>query len=185
MSITTGGGDRGDSGLIGGDRVAKDDVRLEAYGTVDELNAALSLAISAKPPETVVAQLEVVSADLFSLGADLANPACGTEEGPAARIGEGSSDRLTEWIREWEEEIPALSNFILPGGTGASAALHLARAVCRRAERRVVTLDRSGSPAPEAVIYLNRLSDLLFMQARTANASADVADVPWISPQAE
>lgn len=179
MSIRTGKGDGGNSDLIGGDRVSKDSIRLEAYGSVDELNAALSVALAAGPPPEVVVQLDVISADLFGLGADLANPACGVAGGSQAMINSETCDRLREWIDGWEKGIPPLKNFVLPGGTPASSALHLARTICRRAERRVVSLSNSEPCQPQAIVYLNRLSDLLFMHARATNLAAGVSEPPW------
>lgn len=185
MKIYTRTGDRGETGLFGGRRVPKDDIRVDAYGVVDELNAVLGLCISRleEDRETDISErLRTVQADLFTLGSHLATPA--PEDGgrhndhvpplPAERIAE-----MEGWIDEVEAETPPLRNFILPGGTEAAARLHLARTVCRRAERRLVTLMRSATIEPEVGIYLNRLSDLLFTLARCANHRAGTVDVPW------
>jgi cob(I)alamin adenosyltransferase len=185
MKIYTRTGDRGETGLFGGRRVPKDDARVEAYGEVDELNAVVGLAAVAlgeAGDEEMVRRVRVLQADLFAIGANLATPA--PEDGgrpnahippiPTARIGE-----MEGWIDAAESELPPLRSFILPGGTEAAARLHFARTVCRRAERRTVTLARVAHVDPEAVRYLNRLSDLLFTLARLANHRAGGEDVKW------
>jgi cob(I)alamin adenosyltransferase len=185
MKIYTKTGDKGETGLFGGQRVPKDSERVEAYGEVDELNAVLGGAIVDLEQEGVadaVPALREIQADLFTLGAQLATPA--PEDGgrenrhipalPAERI-----SSMERWIDTIDAELEPLKNFILPGGTRAAATLHLARTVCRRAERRVVSLGRHAHIGEEIVIYLNRLSDLLFMLARLANERAGVADVAW------
>jgi cob(I)alamin adenosyltransferase len=185
MSIATGTGDRGDSGLIGGARVPKDDIRLEAYGTVDELNAAISAAIAHGLPAESATQLERISHWLFDLGADLATPGSDTGSGspgkPALRLGDERARTLTEWIHALEAVLPPLRAFILPGGSPAAAALHVARTVCRRAERRVVTLLRATGDGRTGLVFLNRLGDLLFLHARAANRAAGQDDVEWRS----
>jgi cob(I)alamin adenosyltransferase len=181
MSIATGGGDRGESGLIGGKRVPKDDVRLEAYGTLDELNAAIGAALVAAPPAEVAAQLGKISHWLFDLGSDLATPGAGSGKS-ALRLGEERAETLTAWIHALERELPRLTAFILPGGTAAAAALHVARTICRRAERRVVSLMRTtGGEGKVGLVFLNRLGDLLFLHARAANRAAGRGDVEWKS----
>jgi cob(I)alamin adenosyltransferase len=185
VKIYTRTGDAGETGLFGGLRVPKDAPRIDATGDVDELNAVLGLCVARLQDDGATAlaeRLRIVQADLFTLGANLATPA--PEDGgrpndyipalPAARIAE-----MEGWIDESEAEVPPLRNFILPGGSEAAARLHLARTVCRRAERRVITLARTATIAPEILIYLNRLSDLLFTLARTANHRAGTVDVPW------
>jgi cob(I)alamin adenosyltransferase len=176
--IYTKTGDTGETSLYGGTRVHKDHVRVEAYGTVDELNAGLGqVRALAVPPELgpLIAELQAL---LFELGAELATP-------PARRrrpTGLGDTDvaMLEGAIDTHEAALPALKSFILPTGTPVSAALHVARAVCRRAERHVVTL-RQLEPETSAisVIFLNRLGDLLFVLARRANQLAGVPDSPW------
>jgi cob(I)alamin adenosyltransferase len=184
MKIYTRTGDDGHTGLFGGGRVRKDDRRVEAYGAVDELNAALGMAI-ARLEETAsdatVGRLRGLQADLFAVGAHLATPraetaAAGAQlpELPDSRVGE-----MEGWIDALDETLEPLRSFILPGGTDAAAALHFARTVCRRAERRVVSLARDERVEPGVVIYLNRLSDLLFSLARAANRRQDVPDVTW------
>jgi cob(I)alamin adenosyltransferase len=179
MKIYTRTGDQGTTGLIGGSRVSKDNPRIEAYGHVDELNACLGLARAAGLPHEVDAELERVQADLFSAGADLADP------GPASpgrvRVNPSRIEDLERWIDAMEASLPALRNFILPGGAPAGAALHLARTVARRAERATVALARTVPEATEVVVYLNRLADALFVAARYANLKAKAAEVPWKS----
>lgn len=179
MKIYTKTGDDGTTGLLARGRVAKDAPRIEAYGTVDELNALLGVARAAglAPPEDEV--VEAIQSELFQLGAALADP------DPNGRfhhsLTEAHAKRLEAVIDSLEAKVEPLTAFILPGGTPAGAQLHLARTVCRRAERRVVALWRTeGEHVPEAaVIYLNRLSDLLFVLARLVNRLGGVPDVPW------
>jgi cob(I)alamin adenosyltransferase len=179
MRIYTKTGDGGETGLCGGVRVPKDHPRIKACGEVDELNAAIGVARSQGPDAAIDAVLERVQRDLFSLGADLATEGPGGSGGP--RIAAPHVARLEADIDLCDGRLPALRQFILPGGSPLAARLHLARAVCRRAERAVVTLSRSVGVSQDAVHYLNRLSDLLFVLARTANAKAGVADVVWES----
>jgi cob(I)alamin adenosyltransferase len=185
MKIYTRTGDRGETGLFGGQRVRKDHVRVEAYGQVDELSSVLGMAaahLDAAGQGELSEGLRQVQADLFTIGANLATPA--PEDGGRAndhipRLPEGRAAELEAWIDRAEEELEPLKTFILPGGTHAAAALHLARTVCRRAERQVVTLMHEARVEEAFVVYLNRLSDLLFTLARLANRRAGVADVPW------
>jgi cob(I)alamin adenosyltransferase len=168
MRIYTRGGDRGETSLIGGRRVRKNAPRVEACGTVDELNAAIGWARSKGQPPDVDAVLAGVQRDLFDLGADLATPSGG------GRIGPRHVARLEAAIDGFDARLPPLRNFILPGGARPAAALHLARTICRRAERRIVRLGDE-----RAIAYVNRLSDLLFVLARCANHAAGLPDVPW------
>jgi cob(I)alamin adenosyltransferase len=185
MKIYTRTGDRGDTGLFGGGRVPKDDARVEAYGAVDELNAVLGVAIARlreDDEQQTADRLETVQADLFSLGAHLATPAA--EDGGRATahvpdLPEGRVGEMEGWIDEAEAELEPLKVFILPGGGESAARLHHARTVCRRAERRVITLARDARLDDLVVVYLNRLSDLLFTLARLANRRAGTDDVPW------
>jgi cob(I)alamin adenosyltransferase len=183
MKIYTKTGDAGETGVFGGPRVAKDDPRIEAYGAVDELNAALGLVRSTALPATIEELLAAVQNDLFALGAELATPdPVRAASGPkieAARIA-----AIEHAIDEREATLPALAEFILPGGTFAAAMLHVARTICRRAERRTVSLARAAgaSVRSEAIVYLNRLGDLLFVLARAVNASAAMPDTPWKKP---
>jgi cob(I)alamin adenosyltransferase len=186
MKIYTKTGDRGETGLFGGRRVPKDDARVEAYGEVDELNSTLGAALVAVESaglEDVAAGLRRVQADLFTVGANLATPSVedgGRENAHIPKLDPARVQALEAWIDAAEGELQPLANFVLPGGTPAAAALHLARTVCRRAERRVVTLAGQAHVAPEYLVYLNRLSDLLFTLARLANRRAGVHDVPWV-----
>jgi cob(I)alamin adenosyltransferase len=181
MKIYTRTGDGGETGLFGGDRVPKGHLRVEAYGTVDELNAALGVALEALDDTELLRRLSQVQQDLFILGASLATP--GAEDGsakpatpdvPILRIGE-----MEGWIDEATVETPELRSFILPGGTRGAAALHLARTVCRRAERAVVRLSEEAGVEDGVVMYLNRLSDLLFAFARLENHRKGQGDVTW------
>jgi cob(I)alamin adenosyltransferase len=179
MKIYTKTGDDGTTGLFGGPRVAKDAPRIEAYGTVDELNAVLGLVRTELLPTAIDALIERVQNELFDLGAELATP------DPAAKgtvgIGAEQIARLETAIDEHDLRLSPLKQFILPGGSRGAAALHLARCVCRRAERRLVSLAAVSAEriSPHLVVYLNRLSDLLFVLARAVNAAAGVEDVPW------
>jgi cob(I)alamin adenosyltransferase len=183
MKIYTKTGDAGETGLFGGSRVPKDDARVEAYGTVDELNCVLGLARAALPASSTLDPLLArLQSELFDLGSELATPPARLETRLGARIPLTTDERVTAIeaeIDRLEEPLPPLKNFILPGGTSAAAALHVARAVCRRAERCVVALARTETVRPEALRYLNRLSDLLFVLARYANQQGGVADVTW------
>ncbi len=180
MRIYTKTGDTGQTGLFGGGRVSKANARVEAYGAVDELNSVIGWVLT-HPLEGGTAEgLQRVQSDLFALGAQLATPATTrgrkplVPEIPATRIGE-----LEHWIDELEATLPELRNFILPGGSPAGAALHMARTVCRRAERRLVALADSESIEGAGIIYLNRLSDLLFVLARSVNQRAGVPEQAW------
>ncbi|RUL88535.1 cob(I)yrinic acid a,c-diamide adenosyltransferase [Tautonia sociabilis] len=178
--IYTKTGDDGTTGLLGPGRVSKHDRRIEAYGTVDELNAVLGVARSAPEigPE-LDRRLGRIQEELFTVGAALADP---DPEGPFhGAVAPAFIDRLEREIDAVEAGLPPLEHFILPGGSPAASRLHLARTVCRRAERAVIALrETPGQSVPgPIVVYLNRLSDYLFVLARAANAEAGVADVPW------
>ncbi|HUP48422.1 MAG TPA: cob(I)yrinic acid a,c-diamide adenosyltransferase [Thermoanaerobaculia bacterium] len=173
MKIYTRTGDSGETSLFGGTRVGKDDPRIDAYGTVDELSSFLGLARASWPDSPVAAQLERAQNDLFDIGAQLAAP--GNER--FTGVEEQRVEELEHAIDAMEGELAPLANFILPGGSVAAAQLHVARTVCRRAERLVVAL---GDGAPhETVVYLNRLSDFLFVAARLTNLRLGVPDVTW------
>lgn len=175
MKIYTKTGDQGTTGLWGGQRVDKDSARVTAYGCVDELNAVLGLVRASGMPEELDALLQRVQNELFVLGADLSNP---NEETRVDRIGESHIGHLEEEIDQFETEVEPLKQFILPGGSLSAAHIHLARTVCRRAERETVMLSRQESINPVTITYLNRLSDWLFVLARLANTRAGVPDVP-------
>ena len=181
VKIYTKTGDAGDTGLFGGGRVPKDDPRVEAYGDVDELNAVIGMARAVEVMPRIDEVLVPVQRDLFAIGALLATP---DREKMAqhlqkARIDEHRIAELEQAIDDADAELEPLRAFILPGGTPKAAALHTARTVCRRAERRVVHLQRTIELPALAVIYLNRLSDLLFTLARLANKRAGAGEVTW------
>jgi cob(I)alamin adenosyltransferase len=179
MKIYTKTGDDGTTGLYGGGRVCKDHPRVEACGAVDELNAALGLARAETLPAEVDELLARIQNELFDLGAELATPQPAVKR--LAVVGTREIVVLESAIDRFDAALAPLKNFILPAGTRAAAALHLARTICRRAERRVITLSAGTQEnvSPQIVVYLNRLGDLLFVLARTANAAADTSDVEW------
>jgi cob(I)alamin adenosyltransferase len=179
VKLYTKTGDDGSTGLIGGSRASKADPRVQAYGEVDETNATIGLARSAGGECEFDAWLAQIQADLFVLGAELASP--GTQP-PRHAIAAADITRLEGWIDDASAPAPPLKNFILPGGCETAARLHLARCVCRRAERATVWLSEQQRVRSEAIIYLNRLSDLLFALARLANHRANRADVIWSAP---
>ena len=180
MKIYTKTGDDGTTGLFGGARVGKDSARVEAYGTVDELNAVLGTARTARPPADVDEVLAQIQEELFVVGAELATVS-GKEERLRMRLVDDEHvTRLEGAIDAFEATLPPLETFVLPGGSSAGAALHHARTVCRRAERLVLASSRDGGVRPVVIKYLNRLSDLLFVAARRTNAAAGVPDVPWV-----
>ncbi len=179
MKIYTKTGDGGDTGLFGGPRVRKSDPRVEAYGDVDELNAAIGAARAVVEDPELDAELARVQAELFCVGAELATP-----HGAKARSGIPPVDaawiaRFERAIDAWEAELPPLTRFVLPGGTRTAAALHVARTVCRRAERRAVALAAEAEVDAVVLAYLNRLSDVLFVAARIANHRARRDEPTW------
>ncbi len=181
MKIYTKNGDRGETSLFGGQRVSKDALRIEAYGTVDELNSALGIARAHKPPAEVDRILGLIQNDLFVLGADLA--ASGEKRSQVVQpVSEEHVARLEETIDSLDSQLPSLATFIVPGGSPLAAQLHLARTICRRAERLVVRLARTEKVDALCTMYLNRLSDALFVIARYANHVDGVREIPWISP---
>ena len=181
MKIYTRRGDEGTTGLFGGGRVAKDDARVEAYGTVDELSAAIGVASAHAVDRGIRAALGRVQSDLFAIGARLATPPARDGRNPPA-LPDLPGERVAEmesWIDEaWADTAP-LRNFVLPAGSPGATHLHNARAVCRRAERRVVALAGQSLVDPEVIQYLNRLSDYLFAAARLENHRAGVGDIEW------
>lgn len=179
--IYTKTGDSGTTGLFGGGRVPKDNARVDAYGEVDELNSAIGLARSIELMPRVDEVLAPVQRDLFSIGAILATPDPDKmhEQLAKARIDDERIQELEHSIDTCDAELEPLRAFILPGGTPKAAALHVARTVCRRAERRVVTLQQSETVPGLVIVYLNRLSDLLFSLARVANRRAGAGEVTW------
>jgi cob(I)alamin adenosyltransferase len=189
MKIYTRGGDEGDTGLLGGARVSKTDPRVEAYGTVDELNSSLGLALALDEGGVLgrdADPLREVQGDLLTLGAALASarPDRERDRGTIPTLPEGRVAEIEAWIDRLAEELPALDAFLLAGGCPAGAQLHVARTVCRRAERAAVRLAGQASQDSRTVVsatlpYLNRLSDLLFMLARAANRRAGTPEVEW------
>jgi cob(I)alamin adenosyltransferase len=180
MKIYTKTGDKGETSLFGGLRVWKDDLRIQAYGTVDELNAILGVAAAELKSEELKEIITTLQNELFIVGSDLASPA-GKESRNFAipRIGPEMPVRLESLIDRIESGLPQLKNFILPGGIKGAALLHQARTVCRRAEREVVALSQTESINEQIKVYLNRLSDLLFVLARFENFSSNQPDVEW------
>ena len=183
MRIYTKGGDKGQTGLFGGARVPKCDPRVSAYGDVDELNAVLGVARTLPLPAEVAARLDAVQHQLFTLGSELATPEPEKARIEIPRTQPAWAQELEKDIDAIDAEVPELRQFVLPGGTPAAAQLHLARTVCRRAERAVVALALHERVPENVVIYLNRLSDYLFMAARLANHRAGVQDVAWVAPK--
>jgi cob(I)alamin adenosyltransferase len=182
MAIYTKRGDSGQTDLFGGPRVAKDHLRVEVYGSVDELNAVLGLCAATTPHDDLRAVLHGIQARLFDLGSHLASTAPEHRRSAIAGPSGGDVAELEADIDALEEELAPLERFILPGGTKASAVCHMARTACRRAERRAVALHREEPLAEVVLRYLNRLSDLLFVMARVENSRAGESDVEWESP---
>jgi len=176
VNIYTRTGDGGQTGLVGGARISKTSPRIAAIGEVDELNAALGVAVASRLDEDLEAELEWVQNRLFDIGSELAAPK-GRDDLPI--VGEDDVDRIERSIDRLMASLPPLRQFILPGGTPQSAALHLARCVCRRAERAAFTLARDEPVRAEILQFLNRLADWLFVAARTANNRQNVLDVAW------
>jgi cob(I)alamin adenosyltransferase len=181
MKIYTRTGDDGRTALFGGGRVEKDHPRVAAYGAIDELNSVLGWALTQISDAETAQRIQQIQHDLFAIGAELATPM--PEDGrkrpdtpplPTERV-----EQMEEWMDEAEEELPPLREFVLPGGAGPAAALHVARTVCRRTERLIVTLQATEAVPPAILIYLNRLSDLLFVLARLENRRAGCRDVLW------
>jgi cob(I)alamin adenosyltransferase len=182
MKIYTKTGDGGETGLFGGERVSKASSRVDAYGEIDELNSVLGVARTATlgrgAPDSFDALLATIQSRLFDLGAELANPK--RKELGIPLVDDADVEAMERAIDQAEEEVAPQQTFILPGGSRLAAELHVARCVCRRAERKLVALTQETEVRPVLVRYLNRLSDLLFTLARLANARAGIADVPWV-----
>ena len=179
MKIYTRTGDNGETSLFDGRRVSKSALRVDAYGEVDELGAAIGVAMASGLPPDVAEMLQAIARDLFAVGGRLADPG----EKVAARVekiavGEAEVARLEQWIDRLEAELPPLRRFILPGGSPAGAALHLARTVCRRAERRITSLGPDDVHS-DLRAYVNRLSDFLFVAARAVNHRAGMPEREW------
>lgn len=180
MKIYTKTGDRGETGLFGGGRVRKDAPRIEAYGTIDELNALLGVVRSAEMPDQIDHLVRRIQGDLFAVGAELAT--VDPEKHGTHMIGAAEIEQLESAIDTLEEALPPLTHFILPDGCPAAAQLHFARTVCRRAERLLVHLMETSEDlfSDDVLVYLNRLGDLLFVLARSVNHSAGVAETKWL-----
>jgi cob(I)alamin adenosyltransferase len=178
MKIYTKTGDRGDTSLFGGQRVPKDALRIEAYGTVDELNTVLGIIRSDNADPEIDAILGEIQEQLFELGADLATPRS-TEKKVVERIDQRDVDELEKVIDALDPQLKPLRSFVLPGGSPVSARVHFARTVCRRAERIIVRLSRNEDIGGMITVYLNRLSDLLFVLARYVNRKAGLAETKW------
>lgn len=170
--IYTRTGDKGTTGLGDGSRVEKDDIRVEAFGTVDELNSALGTVLACDIPETIQTYLTDIQHDLFDLGGELCIPGHTT-------LSDKDTSRLERILDEFNVELPALKDFILPAGGTATSHCHLARTICRRAERRVYTLSKQQTVNPAALMYLNRLSDLLFVITRVLARYENGQEVLW------
>lgn len=177
MKIYTKTGDQGETGLFGGPRVRKDHLRIEAYGSVDELNAVLGVVRSHSLPAEIDGLLATIQNSLFDVGAELASPDPARMGVPV--VGASHIEAVERAIDQYEAGLPPLKTFILPGGGQAAAQMHLARTVCRRAERRLVSLAGAETISDALMIYLNRLSDLLFVLARELNRQSGQGDVPW------
>lgn len=177
--LYTGGGDSGTTSLVGGERVRKDSVRLEAYGTVDEFSSFLGvLASSVADNEEISHRLQKIQNRLFDIGGYLASRPGGTGLPPVSGL-DADSKEIEGWIDELDAAVPKVRSFVLPGGCMAASYAHVARTVCRRAERRIITLASIEEVDPEVRIYFNRLSDFLFILARYLNHCAGVAEIIW------
>ena len=179
MKIYTKTGDEGETSLFAGGRVPKDAARVEAYGTVDELNACLGMVCAQLTGDDVLECLRRIQTELFDLGADLATPIAASTRKEIPRAREEQTLRLEDWIDRYSEALEPLTQFILPSGSLPGSTLHFARTVCRRAERLVVTLGREEEINPEIIRYLNRLSDLLFVLARVVNHRSGIPETTW------
>ena len=178
--IYTKTGDQGDTGLFDGTRVPKDDARVSAYGDIDETNAAIGAARAFVQDPEVDALLLKIQSDLFTVGAQLADPKYGKKPRPEKfQLDPGRIGEFEKAIDRWQAELEPLKGFILPCGGPSGALLHVARTVCRRAERAIVALARTVSVNPDVIVYVNRLSDLLFVLARVENRKAGETQVPW------
>jgi cob(I)alamin adenosyltransferase len=180
VKIYTRKGDAGETGIWGGVRLSKDDLRMEAIGAVDECNATIGVVLAHELPQRVADLMRQVQSTLFIVGSDLMAPDRSGPGGSLPRVSDADTSRLEQAIDELELELPPLRNFIVPGGTVTAAHVHVARTVCRRAERQVTRLARRGDPVSDAVrAYLNRLSDFLFVAARYLNHTTGAGDVVW------
>lgn len=179
MKIYTKTGDKGETSLFGGQRVPKDNLRIEAYGTVDELNAYLGQAIASSKSEEIKKNLCKIQNELFTVGSDLATPDNKKIKKEIPRVNQEMIHKLENLIDKFDSKLPELRNFILPGGSMGASNLHIARTICRKIERRIVTLSKEENIGEYILQYLNRLSDLLFILARYENLVSETPDVIW------
>lgn len=179
MKLYTRQGDDGRTSLFDGSRVPKDNARVAAYGDVDELNAVLGWVAALPEADFLRELIQTIQNEMFILGAELATPAASASDARIPHLKSETIGRLEKWIDDAVGPVPPLRHFILPGGSELAARLHAARTCCRRAERRVITLAHHETLRPELIVYLNRLSDLLFAWARLANHRQGVADRLW------
>ena len=179
--VYTRAGDKGDTALGGGQRVAKDSLRIEAYGAVDELNSAIGVALSAGVDQRLSAALQVIQQELFNLGSDLAILQADKDRLPVPQVEARHVEKLETLIDELNDQLEPLKSFILPGGTPAASQLQVARTICRRAERRVISLAREEAIGEFVIPYLNRLSDALFVMARAENKAKSEPETLWDS----
>ena len=180
MKIYTKTGDKGETGLFGGERISKDSLRIRAYGTIDELNAFIGLAVTEVTDESVKDKLQKIQGWLFIIGADLASPESKVNKKlNVYRTPEIYYRETEKFIDEYETELDDLKNFILPGGSRAAALLHVCRTITRRAEREVVALNSTVKIGANIIIFLNRLSDLFFVLSRYENKVSNIPDVIW------
>jgi cob(I)alamin adenosyltransferase len=177
--IYTKTGDEGMTGLGGGQRVPKDSQRVETYGTVDELNSQIGVALATGLCDRLAAELPLIQNELFDLGSDLATPAVSQARHPVPTVEPRHIEKLERLIDELNEIVGPLANFLLPGGSPGAAQLHVARTICRRAERAATTLARDEDLGPTVLPYLNRLSDALFVMARFENHERGVSEPLW------
>ncbi len=185
MKLYTKSGDDGTTGLFSGSRVSKDHPRIESYGTIDEFNATLGLCSAACDASNVLHQrlLEIfgrLQSRMFDIGADLATPEGAKNESKIQRIGQEHVEEVENWIDEIDGNNTPLTAFVMPGGTELASRLHLARTICRRAEREMIHLSHTEPVGSSLIMYVNRVSDFLFAAARLANKNANVKDVLWI-----
>lgn len=179
MKIYTRTGDRGETGLYGGKRIGKDSQRVDAYGEIDELNSAIGLVFNAIQNAEITALLKKIQEELFGIGAELATPPEKPIEHGKINIGPSHVKALEDAIDLYEKDLKPLQRFILPGGSEGASRLHLARSICRRAERKIVSLLRDEEVNPDILKYINRLSDLLFVLARTINQKEGQIEETW------
>jgi cob(I)alamin adenosyltransferase len=179
LKIYTGFGDRGKTRLYGGQTVDKDNIRVEAYGIIDELNSLIGLVITYVENPSLIEDLQNIQNNLFELSSELATPNDINNKSMDPAIGDKNIKDIEKKIDKIERQMDPLKNFILPGGSRGAAFCHLARTICRRAERKIVSLNKTELIHPQIIIFVNRLSDYLFVLARYLNKEQDIAELPW------